>query len=105
MECLEKDWKLYRKKIADWQENYIAKRIEAYKEILNSNQLPSSKFWKLDEIIEKDKHNPGVLIVNPRRSRLFFIMLDLINNEVITFEDLEEFSDELKESIKRTLKK
>ncbi len=105
MECLEKDWKLYRKKIADWQENYIAKRIEAYKEILNSNQLPSSKFWKLDEIIKKDKNNPGVIIKDQKRSNLYFIMLNLINYKVITFDDLEEFSDELKDSIKRAIKR
>ncbi len=105
MECLEKDWKLFRKKIADWQESYIAKRIEAYKEILNSNQLPASKFWELDEIIKKDKNNPGVIIKDLKRSNLYSIVLNLINYDVIAFDDLEEFSDELKESIKRALKR
>ncbi len=105
MECIEKDWKLFRKKIADWQESYIAKRIEAYKEILNSNQLPASKFWELDEIIKKDKNNPGVIIKDLKRSNLYSIMLNLINYDVITFDDLEEFSTELKESIKRSLKR
>ena len=34
-----------------------------------------------------------------RRSKLIFIMLELLNEGAITIDDLEEFSDDLKETI------
>ena len=97
--CKESDWKLYRKLIGDWQEKYIEKRLEEYKKILNEPENPSSRFWLLDKVIEEDKKKAGVLVVDSSRSKLLYILLDLLYCEAITIDDLSDFSDELKEDI------
>lgn len=44
---MEKDWKLFRKKLGSWQESYMDKLIEEYKDILNSDTSSSDKYWAL----------------------------------------------------------
>ena len=41
----EADWKLFRKRLPDWQERYMEKLIEEYKVYLSSDEPASSKFW------------------------------------------------------------
>lgn len=97
--CKESDWKLYRKLIAGWQEKYIERRLEEYKKILNEPENPSSRFWHLDKAMKEDKKKAGVLVVDSSRSKLLYILLDLLDCEAITIDDLSDFSDELKEDI------
>ncbi len=42
----EKDWKLFRSKIAGWQESYMDKLNKEYIEILSGEGNLSYKFWK-----------------------------------------------------------
>ena len=57
---LESDWKLFRKKVPNWQEAYMDKLIKKYTEMLNGEKLSSDKFWLLDKWIKKDQQK-GVL--------------------------------------------
>lgn len=41
----EKDWKIFRSKIAGWQEAYMDKLNKEYIEILSRDGKPSEKFW------------------------------------------------------------
>ena len=43
MNCNEKDWKLFKQKLPNWQELYMEKLIEQYKTILNSDKIASEK--------------------------------------------------------------
>ena len=56
----EKDWKLFKSKIAGWQESYMDKLNREYIEILNGKGNPSEKFWKLEKKIREDKRDYGV---------------------------------------------
>lgn len=94
----EKDWKLFRSKIADWQESYMDRLNGQYMEILSENANPSDKFWKLDKRIKKDKKKAGVQ-VRMSRSNLIYNIISLLNEGAINFEDLEDFSDGLKETV------
>lgn len=40
----EKDWKLFRKKLPKWQEQYIDQMNKEYKEILAQDKKPSDIF-------------------------------------------------------------
>lgn len=100
MNVKESDWKLLKKLLPLWQENYIEKVIEEYKNILNKDDIASNKFWDLNKKIKEDKKNPGVLITDLRRSNMDLVIASLISNKVIEFEDLKDFSDELKETLK-----
>lgn len=94
----EKDWKLFRSKIADWQEAYMDKLNKEYIEILNGEGNPSDKFWKLEKRIKEDKKDCGVHC-EMSRSNQFYIMMSLLNEGAITMDDLDDFSDDLKDTI------
>ena len=97
-EVNEKDWKLFRNKIAGWQDAYIDKLNKEYIELLSGEGRPSEKFWTLEERIRNDKKDTGVQL-KMSRSNCIPNIISLLNEEVITMEDLDEFSDELKETI------
>lgn len=98
-EYTEKDWKLFRKKIASWQESYMERLVNEYTQLLTDNdKLASEKFWELDRRIKKNKRDTGV-IVEMSRSKLVGNVLSLIREGAITMEDLDEFSDIFKETI------
>ena len=94
----EKDWKLFRNKIAGWQESYMDRLNKEYIELLSEDKNPSEKFWQLNNRIKEDRKKAGVQL-EMSRSKLIFNIISLINEGAINFEDLEEFSDELKETI------
>lgn len=99
MEVSKNDWKLYRTRISEWQEAYMGRLVSEYMEVLNGEGNASDKFWELEERIKKDRKHPGV-IVEMSKGNMIFDIVTLINTDVITFEDLEDFSDELKEQVK-----
>ena len=94
----KKDWALFREKISDWQEAYMNKLNKEYIELLSGEGRPSEKFWTLEERIRKDKKDTGVQL-KMSRSNCIPNIISLLNEEVITMEDLDEFSDELKGTI------
>ena len=94
----KKDWALFREKISDWQEAYMNKLNKEYIELLSGEGRPSEKFWTLEERIRNDKKDTGVQL-KMSRSNCIPNIISLLNEEVITMEDLDEFSDELKETI------
>ena len=96
----EKDWKLFRKKISGWQEAYMEKLNREYIALLNEEGDASDKFWKLEKRIREDKKNCGVQC-EMSRSNQFYIMLSLLREGAINFDDLEDFSDDLKDMMKR----
>ena len=94
----KKDWALFREKISDWQEAYMNKLNKEYIELLSGEGRTSEKFWALEERIRNDKKDTGVQL-KMSRSNCIPNIISLLNEEVITMEDLDEFSDELKETI------
>lgn len=98
-EFTEKDWKLFRNKIAGWQENYMDRLNKEYINLLSGNAKPSDKFWRLEKRIRKDQNKAGVQ-VHMSRSALISNIVSLINEGAISIEDLDEFSDGLKETVR-----
>ena len=101
MDVNERDWKLFRKNLPDWQESYMEKLIKEYIEFLKGDGLASDKFWELEKRIKTDKKNPGVLLQDVRRSNFHMHLASLVRCEVISMEDLKDFSDETREAIER----
>ncbi len=100
MEISKKDWKLFREKLAGWQENYMAQLNKEYMTLLSSeDKKASEKFWELEKRIKKDKKHPGV-IIEMSKSQAIWNIVDLIRLDVIIYEDLAEFSDDLKQAVK-----
>ncbi len=97
----ESDWKLFKKLLPVWQERFLEKAIENYNNILNEDDLPSKKFWKLSNKMTKDKKSPGIILHDVKRDEMHAHILDLLVSRVITESDLEGFSEPLKVSVKR----
>lgn len=95
----ERDWKIFRKKIIIWQENYMQKLNNEYIEILKRDNDASKNFWDLERRIYKDKRSIGVAI-DMRRSKMYENIWALLKDDIITFDDLNDFSDDFKSEIK-----
>ena len=95
----KRDWALFREKIAGWQEAYMDKLNKEYIELLSDKGSPSEKFWALEERIRNDKKDTGVQL-RMSRSNCISNIISLLNEGAITMADLDEFSDELKETIR-----
>ncbi len=104
IEPSKRDWKLYREKIGDWQEHYMEKLVKEYADYLCSDLPASTKFWEMEKRIRRDRKTPGVCI-ELRKSDMFWDIAELINDRVISMDDLEEFSDGLKEAVALILKR
>ena len=76
MEVSKSDWKLYRVRIAEWQEAYMERLVKEYVDLLEGSENASDKFWKLERRIRKDKKNPGVVIELRKSNMIFDIMSD-----------------------------
>ena len=95
----EKDWKLFRNKIADWQEAYMEKLNREYIELLSSEGNASDKFWALEQRIREDKKDSGVQC-EMSRSTMHFVIMNLLREGAITLADLADFSEDLQETMK-----
>ena len=104
MEVSKKDWKLYREKIAGWQEAYMEKLVASYVKYLKGDEPASDKFWELEKRIKRDKKNPGVCI-ELCKSDMTFDLIRLINEGVITVDDLDDFSEDLRDTVKFMLER
>ncbi len=82
----------------------MGRLCDEYIELLSGDGDPSERFWQLDKRIRSDKRNPGVQL-QMTRTNFIYNIIALINNDVIGIEDLEDFSDELKETVKALLER
>ena len=103
MDISKKDWELFREKLSGWQENYMAGLVKAYVDFLKDDaKHASEKFWELEGRIEEDKRHPGV-IMEMRKSEAIWDIVRLIRLQVITYDDLSGFSEELQQEVERIL--
>lgn len=75
--------------------------VKDYVKFLNNkNQAASDKFWELEKRIKKDKKHLGVMM-QLQKSEMVWDIVYLIKMKVISYDDLTEFSDDLKQEVKR----
>ena len=49
MDISKKDWKLFRERLSDWQENYMKGLVKEYVDFLNDDtKHASEKFWEVE---------------------------------------------------------
>ena len=70
--------------------------------MLQSKKPASTKFWDLDKRIKDDKRDPGVQMQLDKGDAIYDIV-KMINLEIISKEDLADFSDDLKESVQELI--
>ena len=105
MDISKKDWKLYREKLPGWQERYMEKLVKEYIEMLSNDERPASeKFWTLEKRIKNDRKHPGV-IIEVRKSNVLYDIIRFIALDVITCDDLADFSEDLKQDVEFLLER
>ena len=102
MEISKKDWIIFKEKLPEWQEKHIENLNNNYIKLLSSDKPSSEKFWALERRINNDKNNPGVRLRLSRSDAIWQIVA-MINYGVISYDDLDEFSNELQETVKRII--
>ena len=101
---IKKDWKLYRVKLAKYQENYIEHLNQEYITLLSDKEkIPSEKLWELEKRIKKDRRHPGV-IIDVQKSTAIWTITNLLKMQVISRDDLEGFSSDLIDTVNFFLK-
>ena len=103
MQPNERDWKLFRKKLPEWQEAFMEHMIEEYKQVLCGDVPASEKFWTLEKRIRNDKRYTGVIARDVCRSNMCLLLLNLLQEGAITENDLRDFSKELRDAMKMML--
>ena len=102
VEISKADWKLFRERVPEWQENYMERLTKKYIEILSSPGNASDHFWELEKMIKNDKKHPGVIIEMSKSEAIWDIAM-FIKKKVISIKELEGFSQELIDSVKEIL--
>ena len=100
MEISKADWKLFQERLRLWQENYMQRLIDGYIKMLQGPGNASSKFWQLERKLKSDRLNPGVSLVLDKQE-VINDLVNMIKIGVITIADLEGFSEELVNEVKR----
>ena len=77
----------------------MAELNKEYISILSRDQNASDNFWELEKRIREDKRKTGVLARDIRRSNMLSLMMELLREGAINAEDLDEFSEDLRERI------
>ena len=96
----KRDWILFRERIAGWQEAYIGRLNREYIELLSRDGPETEKFRELDRRLQRDKNRVGVQ-TEMRSSGLLADLCRLINEGAIVYDDLDGFSEELRENVIR----
>ncbi len=99
MEISKQDWVLFRQKIGEWQEAYMGKLLREYSELMQREALASERFWELEKRIKNDKRSRGV-VLEIRKQNVIYDLVAMILDGIIAFDDLEDFSDELKDAVR-----
>lgn len=94
----ESDWRVFRQKLAEWQEKHMESLLKEYAALLAGTGAASDKFWALEKRINADKRQTGV-VVRMSRSNMYLNIINLLSEGVITLHDLDGFSDDLHEKI------
>ena len=96
----KRDWILFRERIAGWQEAYIGRLNREYIELLSRDGPEAEKFWELYRRICRDKRCTGVQ-AEMRKSEILANLCRLVNEGAIGYDDLDGFSEELREDVIR----
>jgi len=97
MKPKESDWKKFKNSLEKWRENYIKRKNEEIRAILEDNKRnETEKFWDIVEFQKKESKILRDCLDGYSRSKMSLQMTLMKRYEMIYPEDIEEFSDELK---------
>ena len=101
MKPKESDWKKFKNSLDKWRERYLKRKNDEIRAMLKDSALnETEKFWN---IVDFQKNESKILrncFDGYSRSRMSLHMALMKKFEMITQEDIEEFSEELQKHLK-----
>ncbi|MBR5090454.1 MAG: multidrug transporter [Ruminiclostridium sp.] len=95
-EFIESDWKIYRELRSVWIENYMERLCKKYSDLLASDTSATDRIQELYDSLQKATRKTDI-IVRDSRTYMKQNICYLLEEGVITLNDLEGFSHELQE--------
>ena len=95
LEIIESDWKLFKKQLPVWRENFLAKVNKKLADILSDASLnETDRFWKVKGTCDQRAKVLCTCFDDIRRSTVILRLSAMFQNKIITSEDLQAFEDE-----------
>jgi len=92
------DWTLFQSLLPQWQERFMSRLCDKYAAVLTGPYRGSEAFWEVKRFIRQDVKRIGVM-GGVEKSEMPNIIADLLRDQVITVEDLADFSDGCREMV------
>ena len=98
----ESDWRRFRDSLPHWRERYLININKQISVILDdTDKTATEKFWDIYEFQKKQSKILRFCLDGYSRSNMNLKLLGMYNCGMVGDEDLEYFSDELKEKISK----
>lgn len=95
----EADWTLFKTRMPIWRERYLESLLRSYQRILSSDKTAEERFYSLNKRMNKDSRS-FLFSVEMRRSQLLVNIQEMLREGIIDIDDLEGFSQDLREKMK-----
>jgi len=101
MKPKESDWKKFRNSLDKWRERYLKRKNEEIGAILqDSNLSETERFWNIVEFQKMESKILRNCLDNISKSDISLNLALMKNHQMISQEDIEEFSEELQALLK-----
>lgn len=96
----EKDWKAFRKLVPILRDRYLGVRNEELAAMLDDDERSATeKFWDLEERVGEVAVALRACLDGHTRSKMKLFMMKMLGEGMMTVEDLDGFSDDLRASL------
>ena len=97
---LESDWKMFKKHVPVWREQYLTRQNESIAAVLiDKEESPTERFWNAKKMIKEESYILTSCLDQYSRSKMTISLSLMIRYGLIEEPDLVVFSDELREHI------
>ena len=93
------DWTLFQSLLPQWQERFMSRLCNKYAAVLTGPYRGSEAFWEVKRLIRQDVKRFDVM-EEAEQSEVACIIADLLREQVITEEDLAQFSLGLRKRVR-----
>jgi len=102
MKPKESDWKKFRNSLDKWRERYLKNKNDKIRAILDDNNLTETeRFWDIIDFQKNESKKLRDCLDGCSRSNMTSHMALMKRYGMICQEDIEEFSEELQELLKK----
>ena len=100
MDIKESDWKVFRKLRELALERYCQRVLKNVRQLVDKDSGSyHERYLKLWKILRSRDKTLGLCFDDPRRSQAFIQLANIVAEDLLTEDELDQFSDEMRERI------